>query len=304
MLKLIALSAATASLISAPPAQSETVLRSQANTLITNFSWTIYDANPTDGVVPSYSFLDETNALRSLTTLGFYKPTDGSDIASDSHLSWSPSDNLIPAEGTTSLVLSGGAGKSRILETGEILSRGQLFDADIGFSGSAGVSTTATGDFSPTFYNLILGPGTGVRVMAYGKAEAWLTGGLGSFALSEAQLFASFSPPSVNGEYDPATAKTAIDFVQSYLDSESPEVIANYGHLTYSTSEGSLYVSFENLTGQSMIGRIRGLSTSYGETLAAVPELNASAMMLVGVAALSLWTSRRRKASDAVRIVA
>lgn len=272
------------------------VLAVQGRAQISYFAWSIYDADPNDGLAASMSFLDSTNAMRSLTSMYLYKTVDGEEIQYSSKSTYSPSTNLVPIDTRAQVVRSDGAGGSWVRPDSYMRAQGQVFDAGIGFNASAGFSTTATEGFSPTFYNLMLGPGTGVKLSAYGIAESWLAGGRGSYSGSYVQLFARFSAPAASGEYDPAHGITKSDRVSADLYADSPEVIANNGQLTLQMKQRNLNLTFENLTGQAMVGRIRALTDASGESLsvfAPVPELGSAALLLLGASGLVMLGRRQ-----------
>lgn len=56
------------------------VLAVQGRAQISYFAWSIYDADPNDGLAASMSFLDSTNAMRSSTSMYLYKTVDGEEI--------------------------------------------------------------------------------------------------------------------------------------------------------------------------------------------------------------------------------
>ena len=272
------------------------VLAVQGRAQISYFAWSIYDADPNDGLAASMSFLDSTNAMRSLTTMSLYRTADGEEIQSSSKSTYSPSTNLVPIDTRAQVVRSDGAGGSWVRPDSYMRAQGQVFDAGIGFDASAGFSTTVTNGPLPTPYNLMLGPGTGVRLSAYGIAESWLASGRGAYSSSYAGLSTRFSLPTANGEYDPAHGIRQSDFVRADLDFASPEVIANNGLLTLKINQRSLNLTFENITAHAMVGRIGAFTDASGESLsvfAPVPEPGSAALLLLGASGLVMLGRRQ-----------
>lgn len=275
---------------------------SQARAQLENLTYTIYDANPNDGLAPTAWFVDPAKAFRTLASVSIYRVTDGSNIVYEEKLSYavdaspiSPSLEhaaIYPAAG------AGGAGGAWITAPSTLVAQGQAFDAGVGFSASSGLSTTGSGQITPTFYNLILGPGTGVSISATGTAYAWLNT-QGQYAGANAQLFARFSPQASDGSFQGQLQKTTADTVGVSLDLSSPEVTAAAGALAYVSDRRQLYLSYENLTAINHIGRVRFLTSANGEALpaAVVPEPATSALLGLGVFSLfGIFRSRMRTA--------
>jgi hypothetical protein len=166
----------------------------------------------------------------------------------------------------------------------------------LSFDAHAGLSTSATGTLSPTFYNLVLGPGTGVRITGYGIAEAWLSTS-GQQAIATTELYTSFSPRAADGSFQSALRRDDYDGVQVWLDQYDLAFQLPHDTLVKRTDERWLWLMHENLSDAEEIGRVRFASYAYGSALAPVPEPSAWAVLLLGMAGLSIVLRRRSFAS-------
>ncbi len=260
-----------------------------------DFSWSIYDANPDDGLAPSVSFLDAANAWRSLVQLELsYNVENGATIAVDSSTAYA-------AAGAEPAVLARSISPSAGYSGAGIRSRDGGLVANIalngpGLSGSAyaGISSTATDIPSDTFYNLVLGPGTGLRMSTWSKVERWVTREYFSdrfdFAVAQVQLFTRFSRPDANGFYNAAT-RVASPVETLRIVGDGGDFSAAY----YATDTQQLSLQFENLTDGPLVGRIRVDARADASTggVAVIPEPGSAALMLLGVAGLVCAVRRR-----------
>lgn len=245
----------------------------------------IYDATPDDGVAASFRFLDAANAWRTFTYIGVYAPSDSNeDLAFRDQMTFAPHAEPVVAGVQSVGIFTAdgfrGAGGAWGLASNEIGAQGQARGLDRAFSAHAGLSSTATGLNSPTFRNLVLGPGTGVRLSAYGITEAWL-GIYGESASAYVELMAEFSAPDAMGVYQPALAQRSYDWLHSYLDQDSPEMAMPYDRLVKVMDQRALTLSFENLTDAEMVGRVRFMAN--GDGVSMVPEPGAAWLLLVGL---------------------
>lgn len=272
---------------------------SQARAQLENLTYTIFDANPTDGLAPTAWFVDPINAFRTLASISIYRIADGSEIANDEKLSFAvDADPLSPSlehAAVYPVAGAGAAGGAWITAPGMIVAQGQVFDAGVGYSASSGLSTTGSGQISPTFYNLVLGPGTGVAISAKGTAYSWLSTG-GEYANASAQLYARFSPQAADGSFQSGLQKITGDTVGVGLDSSSPPVIAAGGALAFVSDSRQLHLSYENLTAANHIGRVRFLASADGEGLPAAVVPEPSTGVLLGLGVLSLFGLIRGRA--------
>lgn len=278
--------------------QAQTIV-AQTRARLFSISLTVYDALPDDGIAPSVTFLDDVNAWRSYGYLGIYRQADQSDVLSKKVLEFQPDARpLLPAAtvaATWPIEGAGAAGASGFYPTSsvKVLAQGQIFDGGLGYTAHAGLSSTATGERSPTFYNMVLGVGTGVILNAWGQAEAWLNTS-GSVAGSSAEVYSTFSDMGPSGQYQPMQAVTRRDAVDVYLDAAMPEVTGATTPLAYVTSTRLLSIMYANDTDHAQIGRVRFAADSYAESapLASVPEPSGFWLLSGGVPLI--WAARRR----------
>ena len=183
---------------------------------------------------------------------------------------------VYPTEGYGAAGCSRGSALPLVGAQGTSLARGVSFDA------SAGFSTTATGNLSPAFYNLVLGAGTGVRIGGYGNAEVWLSDA-GSWVSAYVKLFARFSPRAADGSYQTRLGLTRGDGVSVEIDLTDPAFQLPHDPLIKCVSKRWMSLTYKNLTDQEQVGRVRFSSRASGEALAPVPEPQAWALMLLGL---------------------
>ena len=257
-----------------------------------DFSWSIYDANPNDGLAPSVSFLDPEHAWRSLAQLNL-RVVDGAEIEGHSIANYVPAGSA-PSDAAATIAHSAGSGGAGVRSRDGGLSASiGLIDPGLSGSSHAGISSTATDRTSPTFYNLVLGPGTGLRMSTWSQVERWITRfGSDDFAGAQVALYTQFSPPDANGLYNAAARVFSPQRVASTYAFAS-----DFGVGGYDSSTTQLSLVFENLTSDVLVGRIRvsadaNVLTDLTPTVA-VPEPGSAALMLLGAAGL-VCASRRR----------
>lgn len=262
------------------------------------FKWSFYDANPNDGIDASISFLDATNALRSLAQVYIYHTNNGSEILFDSAAAFSPSNNLRPSAATKTVTDSQGHSGAGIIATpngnGALLSVGQVHDLGVGFDAYAGISSSGSEFMSPTFYNLTLGPGTGLNMSTSVHKKVLLEIGRGKFANAGGEILAVFSPPDSSGGFDEANSTERFEESSIELNLDMP-----LSHPLFFVTESvkgwarddDLALSYENLSDQAVVGRIRVSAWAYGEALP-IPEPGSAALLLLGTAMLG-WRMRR-----------
>lgn len=262
---------------------------------------TIYDATPGDGVAASAYFLDPVQAWRSYVFIGV-NDYAGNDMGFDFHVGFSatgPAPQPVDVmSGIWPVAGLGGAGGSWVAATGQVGAQGGSSAAGIGYYASAGLSTTATEQLSPTFYNLVLGAGTGVVISAEGCTEVWLSH-QGEYASAYTDLYASFSPRAADGSYQSVLRKNVYDGRSAWLDATSPELgwLPPGTGLAYQQQKGSMQVTYENVSDAEQIGRVRFSAGVDGVALPAanVPEPQSAWMLLAGLAGLAFAGKRLRQ---------
>ena len=274
---------------------------SQARAVVRSPTYTIYDATPSDGVAASAYFLDPAQAWRSQAYISVTNYVDD-ELGFDEHLSYSPAGPTVLSSAQSAALWPaaglGGAGGAYISTVGQVGAQGQSLAAGIGYSAFGGLSTTASGIISPTFYNLILGPGTGVTITAEGTAEVWLSH-QGEYASAYTQLYATFSPRAADGSYQSVLRKNVYDNRSAWLDATSPELgwLPPGTGLAYQQQQGLMQVTYENLSDAEQIGRVRFSASADGLSLPAanVPEPQSAWMLLAGLACLAFAGKRLRQ---------
>ena len=220
----------------------------QARASSWDFSWSICDAKPDDGLAPSVSFLDSANAWRSFVLLDLsYNVENGAAIAVDSSTAYAAA-GAEPAALFRSISPSAGySGAGIRSRDGGLVANSALNGPGLSGSAYAGISSTATDISSDTFYNLVLGPGTGLRMSTWSKVERWVTREYFSdrfdFAVAQVQLFTRFSRPDANGFYNAAT-RVASPVETLRIVGDGGDFSAAY----YATDTQQLSLQFENLT--------------------------------------------------------
>ncbi|MDP1533775.1 MAG: PEP-CTERM sorting domain-containing protein [Rubrivivax sp.] len=259
-----------------------------------DFAWSIYDANPNDGLAPSVSFLDPVNAWRSFANVRFEETTTGDLVAFESGSGFSAA-GVEPAtvsKAVSSTALQGSAG-IRSYDGGTAASI-RLDGPGLFGTAHAGISSTATGPLSATFYNLVLGPGTGLLMSTWAQVDRWLqpesmTGRL-DYADAYVELFTQFSRPDANGLYSAS------------LRVQSPSVVSRVsGHggdrpfVWHTTNREQLSLQFENLTDGPLVGRIRVSTNVFARSgaVAVVPEPASAALLFIGGGVLLVAMRRR-----------
>lgn len=267
----------------------------QARAEVGPFKWSVFDANPNDGLEPSITFIDATNALRSLAEVYIYKigDDDDSQMLYDSAAAFSSSNDLRPSAATKTVTSGQNHSGAGIVATpngnGALLSVGRVFDKGLGFVAYSGISSSGSEFLSPTFHNLILGPGTGITLSTSAKLQVLLEVGRGEFAVALVDLLAEFQPVFL-GNFDEKYASQQFEeqFVQLDSDVSSGWFVSDT--IRYRENEVDLTISYENRADYAEIGRFRVSAYAYGEALP-IPEPGSAFLLVLGMTALG-WRIR------------
>lgn len=177
---------------------------------------------------------------------------------------------------------------------------GMIIDAGCGTTatnrscqGYGGVSTTATGSAAPGFWNLYLGPHTGVSIDAHSFVEVWLRDRCLTTCgdiYAAAGLFAQFAPESTVDPGLPVQSQLVTRSTANALELWDPNITGS-GTLLHASSSRDLHLVFENTSNVEVLGRIRWDTQVVG--VSAVPEPGSALLWAAGLASFAL---RRRRA--------
>lgn len=287
-------------------AAADAQVLSQSRARLQDLSFEIYDAVPNDGIDAQAWFMDETNAWRTHLYFEIYRDDDQSPfsyfagnyesliyqepVAYAAHqVPVTPKVDFVGVYEPEGFGAAGGAWGSALPMVG---AQGQSLAPGVSFSAYAGFSTVGTANLSPTFYNLVLGAGTGVRIGGYGMSEVWLSEA-GAWATAYVELNARFSPRAGDGSFQPGLAEVRTDWIGTDIERTAYEFEEPHDTLVKRSDSRWMSVAHENLTEQQQIGRVRFSVSADGEALAPVPEPHAGALMLLGLPLLLVWRFRR-----------
>ena len=243
------------------------------------------------GIPGSFRFYNNDQQLRGLTAVDEDNQSNYSGAQFRNTVNYS----VLPTLPVTSdaLVTANGSAYGRV--NGTATEAGLTLNGlDRTGQGYGGVSTTATGQQTPGFWNLILGAHTGLVIDARSFAGVSLRDRClvtcGDI-FARAQLLAQFGPESLvdPGLPDLSQLITRRANNAAFLDGSS--VTGSGSLLTFSFTQ-DLHLVFENLSDHEVMGRIRWDTTVIGNS--AVPEPETYALMALGLGLLAL---RRRKAA-------
>jgi len=246
----------------------------------------IYDATPDDGNDPSVSWYSDMHYRLLLTS------EVGDNVNGDFNQEVLYYPRFLDAfEATYSVGVAAPEGSA----TGKndvpyVLDATSSVSADGHLAyGYAGLSTTASGQIELGFYNMILGPGTGIELKGYAQVRAAL--GAGSKCVddqctngfADASLYATFGSPDPASPWLPVERQTVSESLSALVDA-SP--YCSGASCSLDQRSGLISLTYENRSAGDEIGRIRW--DVMAQSVAAIPEPGTYALMAAGIAFLAL----------------
>lgn len=294
-LTLLAAATATALVVHVP---AHATASSSAS--LTDFTITLYDLLPTDGITPSITFAGNSYTYSWAYHSNPYQYAGYSyDVGSGP---FDPSAQTASTSQSTAAASSTGSTPATL--TGAITTVVGGLHASGSANGTTGTPGTDNSQYSATAYwngwnssGFTLSANTVAVFSATVATSATTTTnytGNQEYAYGEAGINVSGPSGSGNG------GQSSSDTLQSAVYNWNNPVYDGNGNLLYyapasDTKTGTLGASFVNFTGGSLTGTFYAYANAYGmSTVSAVPEPETYAMMLAGLGAVGFISRRRR----------
>lgn len=270
-------------------------LKVESLAVATSMTFQIYDLDPGDGYTASVSFLDDSKRWRMLTHGDNRPGLIESQWVYQDGVSWTNAFGF-GSQTTSNGILNVGSGGS-VLDA-SLLARTRIFDTNILADGYAAVSSTGDSlptDIPSTFYNMLLAPGTGVRLTTNARVSLNLADECFldcAFASAYVQLYATFSSMDLNGGYGTQNRRTLTSMLVRSLDASFQA--AAVSNLSLAATE-ALTLSYENRLIEPMIGRVRVTAEAIGQSASVsnVPEPQSVLLLVTGLAVIGFAAMQR-----------
>ena len=287
--------AAAAAAAAALAAVTSATAGSFANASIGQFSYTLFDLNPGDGIAPDVSFSLASSPYGSYVTSSATDPTSGSE----SSTGWS-----LVAFGPAAVASAIGLGSAQGSVSGSPSAGGMLYQAtgaalgssvpgaSTQFSASAAIANFGSLTFSLSPFTLIVFNGTA-------NLLAQTTLGLNPIAFQSEQASASasinVSGPSASGGQgfqNSGDNRSLFASFTSVFDPGTGQFV--YTGQTVALDNLALSASFTNFSADAMSGQLSlSVSVNGSSPLTPIPEPGSAVLLLAGLAGLGWWTRRR-----------